>query len=325
MKYLTFAAGVLTATSAFAETPVLTVYTYDSFVSDWGPGPAVEAAFEETCGCDLQFVGAGDGAALLARIKLEGTRSEADVVLGLDTNLTAAAKETGLFATHSVTAEYTLPVEWSDDTFAPYDWGYFAFVHNADETVPTNFKALADSDMKIVIQDPRSSTPGLGLLMWVKAAYGDEADVIWQGLADNIVTVTPGWSEAYGLFLEGEADMVLSYTTSPAYHLIAEEDASKASATFDEGHYLQVEVAGKLAASDQQDLADEFLAFMVSDAFQTIIPTTNWMFPAVTPAAGLPKGFEALSQPSKALLFTAEEARSLRDAALAEWQTALSK
>ena len=41
------------------------------------------------------------------------------------------------------------------------------------------------------------------------------------------MTVTKGWSEAYGLFLEGEADMVLSYTTSPAYHLIAEEDATK--------------------------------------------------------------------------------------------------
>lgn len=325
MKYLTFAAGVLTATSAFAETPVLTVYTYDSFVSDWGPGPAVEAAFEETCGCDLQFVGAGDGAALLARIKLEGARSDADVVLGLDTNLTAAAKETGLFATHSVSADYTLPIEWDDDTFAPYDWGYFAFVHNAGAIVPSNFKALADSDMKIVIQDPRSSTPGLGLLMWVKAAYGDEADAIWQGLADNVVTVTPGWSEAYGLFLEGEADMVLSYTTSPAYHLIAEEDATKASVTFDEGHYLQIEVAGKLAASDQQELADKFLDFMVSEAFQTIIPTTNWMFPAVTPSTGLPKGFETLSQPSKALLFTAEEAAATRGAALAEWQTALSK
>ena len=325
MKYSTFAAGVLTASSAFAETPVLTVYTYDSFVSDWGPGPAIEAAFEETCGCDLQFVGAGDGAALLARIKLEGTRSEADVVLGLDTNLTAAAKETGLFTTHSVNADYTLPIEWTDNTFVPFDWGYFAFVHNADVTVPTNFKALADSDMKIVIQDPRSSTPGLGLLMWVKAAYGDEAASIWEGLADNVVTVTPGWSEAYGLFLEGEADMVLSYTTSPAYHLIVEEDATKASVNFDEGHYLQIEVAGKLATSDQPELADKFLNFMVSEKFQTIIPTTNWMYPAVTPATGLPKGFETLSVPTKALLIPADEADAVRDAALVEWQNALSK
>ena len=325
MKYLTFAAGVLTATSAFAETPVLTVYTYDSFVSDWGPGPAIESAFEETCNCDLQFVGAGDGAALLARIKLEGARSDADVVLGLDTNLTAAAKETGLFESHSVTADYTLPIEWTDSTFVPFDWGYFAFVHNADVIVPTNFKALADSDTKIVIQDPRSSTPGLGLLMWVKAAYGDEAASIWESLADNVVTVTPGWSEAYGLFLEGEADMVLSYTTSPAYHLIAEEDASKASVKFDEGHYLQIEVAAKLAASDQPELADKFLNFMVSEAFQIIIPTTNWMYPAVTPATGLPKGFETLMVPAKALMIPADEANTVRDAALIEWQNALSK
>ena len=325
MKHLAFAAGLLGASAAFADTPELTVYTYDSFVSEWGPGPAVEKAFEEVCGCDLKLVGAGDGAALLARIKLEGARSEADVVLGLDTNLTAAAKATGLFAEHSVSADYSLPVEWNDATFVPYDWGYFAFVHNADAAAPADFKALAASDKKIVIQDPRSSTPGLGLLMWVKAAYGDEAPAIWEGLADNVVTVTKGWSEAYGMFLEGEADMVLSYTTSPAYHLIAEEDGTKAAAAFDEGHYMQVEVAGKLAGSDQPELADQFLDFMVSDAFQSIIPTTNWMYPAVTPAEGLPEGFETLAQPAKSLLLSEDEAAAVRDTALDEWLNALSQ
>lgn len=325
MKYLMTTAAVLCASSAWAETPVLKVYTYDSFVSDWGPGPAVEAAFEETCACDLQFVGAGDGAALLARIKLEGARSEADVVLGLDTNLVAAAKETGLFAPHSVTAAYTLPVEWADDTFVPFDWGYFAFVYNADQAAPANFRALADSDLKIAIQDPRSSTPGLGLLMWVKAAYGNEAPAIWAGLSDNVLTVTKGWSESYGLFLEGEADMVLSYTTSPAYHLIAEEDATKAAAPFDEGHYMQIEVAGKLASSDVPELADQFLAFMVSDGFQSIIPTTNWMYPAVTPASGLPDGFETLITPEKSLLLTPEDSAAVRDVALDEWLTALAQ
>lgn len=325
MNYLTLAAAsIIGATAALAENPVLTVYTYDSFVSEWGPGPAVEAAFEETCACDLQFVGAGDGAALLARIKLEGARTDADIVLGLDTNLTAAAAETGLFAEHSVQASYNLPIEWTDPNFVPFDWGYFAFVHNADVDSPSDFKSLASSDSKIVIQDPRSSTPGLGLLLWVKAAYGDEAPAIWDELSDNIVTVTKGWSEAYGLFLDGEADMVLSYTTSPAYHLIAESDASKTAAAFDEGHYMQIEVAGKLAASDQPELADAFLNFMVSDAFQTIIPTTNWMYPSVTPAGGLPDGFDTLVTPEKALLLPAAEVPALRENALAEWLNALS-
>lgn len=330
MTHTKVAAGVFLATTAFAsaalaETPVLTVYTYDSFVSDWGPGPAVEAAFEATCGCDLQLVGAGDGAALLARVKLEGARTDADVVLGLDTNLTAAAAATNLFAPHEVAATYDIPMAWNDEIFVPYDWGYFAFVHNVDLDAPSNFASLANSDLKIVIQDPRSSTPGLGLLMWVKAAYGNEAVDIWNGLADNVVTVTKGWSEAYGLFLEGEADMVLSYTTSPAYHLIAEGDASKAAAAFDEGHYMQVEVAGVLAGTDQPDLAAQFMDFMVSDAFQSVIPTTNWMYPAVTPTEGLPEGFETLITPSKALMIAADEAPAMRDAALQEWLQALSK
>ena len=326
MKALALAATTtLAASAAVADTPELVVYTYDSFVSDWGPGPQIEAAFEETCGCDLKFVGNGDGAALLARLKLEGTRSDADLVLGLDTSLIAAAKETGLFVETEVSADYALPIDWADSTFAPYDWGYFAFVHNTDLTAPTNFKALGQSDLKIVIQDPRSSTPGLGLLLWVKDAYGDESPAIWQELADNVLTVTKGWSEAYGLFLEGEADMVLSYTTSPAYHIIAEEDGSKAAAVFDEGHYMQIEVVGRLAGSDQPELAAQFMQFMVSDAAQSILPTTNWMYPAVMPSGGLPEGFEALVKPENARLMEAEAVPAVRDVALDEWLAALSQ
>lgn len=325
MKHLTFAAGLLCATAASAQTPELTVYTYDSFVAEWGPGPKIEAAFEETCDCDLKLVGVEDGAALLARVRLEGDRSDADIVLGLDTNLIAAAKETGLFAEHSVDATYDMPVEWNDPVFVPYDWGYFAFIHEAANDAPSSFRELADSDKTILIQDPRSSTPGLGLLLWVKAAYGEDAPDIWEGLSDNIVTVTKGWSEAYGLFMEGEADMVLSYTTSPAYHLIAEEDDTKAAAPFDEGHYMQVEVAGKLASTDQPELADEFLQFMVTDAFQSVIPTTNWMYPAVMPDDGLADGFDTLIKPKKSLLLPAEDAAAIREEALTEWQNALSQ
>jgi thiamine transport system substrate-binding protein len=61
--------------------------------------------------------------------------------------------------------------------------------------------------------------------------------------ADLHRCVTKGWSEAYGLFLKGESDLVLSYTTSPAYHMIEEKKDHYAAANFAEGHYLQVEVA----------------------------------------------------------------------------------
>jgi len=325
MKTLSFVAGAFLATAAHADT--LTVYTYDSFVSDWGPGPAVKEAFEAECGCELNLVGVGDGAALLSRLKLEGVRTDADVVLGLDTNLTAAAEATGMFAPHGVTATWDLPVAWSDATFLPYDWGYFAFVYDNTKVSnpPKSFAELAASDLSIVIQDPRSSTPGLGLLLWVKQVYGDDAPQAWADLNDQIVTVTKGWSEAYGMFLEGEADMVLSYTTSPAYHLIAEEDATKSAAAFTDGHYMQIEVAGKLAGTDVPALADQFLAFVASEKFADIIPTTNWMYPAMMPAGGLPDGFSTLIQPETALVYPADQAEAARDIALDEWLAAASK
>jgi len=321
------AATLSLAVPAMADRPVLTVLTYDSFVSDWGPGPQVEAAFEAICNCDLRLVGAGDGAALLARVRLEGARSEADVVLGLDTNLTAAAAATGLFAPHGLEAAFDLPITWSDPLFLPFDWGWFAFVHDTTRTpeVPASIEGLAASDLKIVIQDPRSSTPGLGLVMWIKAAYGDRSAAIWEALADNIVTVTPGWSEAYNLFLKAEADMVLSYTTSPAYHLIAEGDNTKSAAAFAEGHYMQVEVAGLLANAPQPDLGRAFMEFLTSDTFAAIIPETNWMYPAKTPEGGLPAGFDTLHRPEVSLVFPADEAQALRDDAIAEWRSALAR
>ena len=317
--------------TAFAEDkPALTIYTYDSFTSDWGPGPKVKAAFEKECNCELNFVALEDGVSLLSRLKLEGKNTKADIVLGLDTNLTADAKSTGLFAPHGmIMKNSSLPSEWTDDTFLPYDYGYFAFVYDKNKLSkpPTSLKALIENEdsPKIIIQDPRTSTPGLGLLLWVKKVYGDKAEEAWKKLSPRIVTVSKGWSEAYGLFLKDESQMVLSYTTSPAYHIVAEKKENFAAAKFEEGHYQQIEVAGMIASSKQQALAKQFLSFMQSKNFQSIIPTNNWMFPAALPADELPEAFKTLVDPAPALLFSEEDVAKNRKAWVKEWLNALDK
>ena len=114
-----------------ADKPVLTVYTYDSFAAEWGPGPKVKAAFEKECGCELKFVALEDGVSVLNRVRMEGKKSSADVVLGLDNNLVQAAEKTGLFVPSEVdTQSLTVPGGWQNKTFVPYDYGYFAFVFN---------------------------------------------------------------------------------------------------------------------------------------------------------------------------------------------------
>ena len=49
-KYLVIVAGLIFASTAIAEKPVLTVYAPDYFGSEWGPGPSIETAFEQRWG-----------------------------------------------------------------------------------------------------------------------------------------------------------------------------------------------------------------------------------------------------------------------------------
>ncbi|MCC4217734.1 thiamine ABC transporter substrate binding subunit [Vibrio parahaemolyticus] len=321
------ALAAITSTSAFAAENTLTIYTYDSFAADWGPGPKIEQAFEAKCGCDVNFVALDDGVSILNRLRLEGGNSKADIVLGLDNNLMAEAKKTGLLTEHNVdTVNTVLPNGWSDTTFVPYDYGYFAFVYNKEKLAnpPKSMKELVETrdDLKVIYQDPRTSTPGQGLMLWMKSIYGDDVTQAWQKLASKTVTVTKGWSEAYSMFLNGESDLVLSYTTSPAYHLIAENDSKFATANFAEGHYMQVEVAAKVKGSKNSELADQFMNFILSDEFQSAMPTGNWMYPVTD--VELPKGFETLSVPSKSLSFSADEVAKMRKSWIREWQSALT-
>ena len=314
------------ASTAISADRALTVYTYESFNAEWGPGPIIKAGFEEQCGdCTLEFVSLDSSAGILNRVQLEGKNTRADVVLGLDTNLMAIAEDTGLLAESGIdTDQLELPIEWTSSTFVPFDYGYFAFVYDTEalSTPPTSFEELinAPDDVKIIIQDPRTSTPGLGLLLWLKSVYGDEAADKWAALQPRILTVTKGWSEAYfSLFLNGEAPMVLSYSTSPGYHMEIDKTEQYQAAAFDEGHYLQVEVAALLKGSANQELGREFLAYLTSKDAQAALPLTNVMYPVVDLGDALPPSFNKLITPASIHQLSPEEVRDNRKSWIDEW------
>jgi thiamine transport system substrate-binding protein len=322
---LTIATGAILIAGAANAEP-LTVYAPDYFASEWGPGPAIAEAFEAATGETLTYV-TGD---VLPRLRLEGERTQADVVIGLNTDDAERARQTDLFAPHGLEIEgLTMPIDWTDDTFVPFNWGHTAFVYDATrlESVPTSFQALLDApdDLRIVVQDPRTSVSGLALALWIEKVFGDDAEDAWAELAPKIVTVTRGWSESYGLFTDGEADMVLSYTTSPAYHIIAEGDETKKAAIFEEGHYVMVETAGVVAGTDQPELAQTFLDFVLSPEFQSIIPEGNWSFPARLDPAELPEGFAKLDLPETALIYDSEEAEALRAEVVADFEAGMAR
>lgn len=312
------------------EPTALNVYTHPSFAAEWGPGPAVKEAFEAQCGCSLNYTVLDSGGDILQRLRLEGSSTPADVVLGLDTGTMQTARQTGLLGRHGQSLErLALPVNWDDDTFVPYDWGYFAFVYDTEQLSepPSSLEELvnAPDDLKIIIQDPRTSTPGLGLLLWMHAVYGDEAPAKWQQLSDKILATTQSWSDGYfSLFMNGEAPMILSYSTSPAYHMAIDKTDRYQAARFNEGHYLQVEVAALVESSDNKTLAREFLDFMLTADFQRHIPLKNVMYPAVDLGDELPHVFDKLITPPEALYIDPAKVATIRRQLVNDWLDALT-
>ena len=304
----------------------LTVYTYDSFVSEWGPGPLIEKAFEEKYSVDLELIAVDSAATLLNKVILEGSNTKADIILGLDMNLFNSAENSELFTAHNlnnINEKLNLPIEWNSEIFVPYNYGYFAFVYNNKKlkNPPKSMDELLNiTDARIVIQDPRTSTPGLGLLTWMKILYGDSAQENWSKLNKKIISVTKGWTDAYyNFFMAGEADIVLSYSTSPAAHIMFEENYDISASIFKEGNYLSVEFAGILKSSKNKKVANIFLDFMLSDEFQKVIPSTNIMYPVTN--IKLPDAFNELEIP-KALQLNPKEINDYKDEWINEWLNA---
>jgi len=307
----------------------LNIYTYDSFASDWGPGPKIKENFEKECDCEVNFVALDSSGGILSRVQLEGKTSQADILLGLDLNLMETAKKTGLLSEHSVnTSEVNIDGGWSDKIFVPFDQGHFAFIYNSEtlQNPPTSLQSLVDNqNLRVIYQDPRTSTPGLGLLLWMKSVYGDDAADAWERLAGHTVTVTKGWSDAYGLFLKGEADLVLSYSTSPAYHIVAEGETKYQAADASEGLYPQIEVAAMMKNAPNQALAKRFMAFILESGFQSTIATGNWMLPVVDQNGALPAAFDKALLPVNNLVLPAQEVASKRNAWINEWLNATTR
>ena len=283
----------------------LVIWTYNSFISEWGPGPEISRLFKEQTGIEINWVSHGNSGAVLSRLLLDREQSGADIIIGIDQNQAPRILESGLLEAYRPSAYRIIPAELILDQqfrLIPFEYSFFAINYDSGRLSdpPRSLEDLTHPrfERRLILIDPRTSNVGLGFFGWVKEVYGDGWQDYWRRLRPSILTITEGWSSAYGLFTKGEAPMVLSYTTSPAYHLEYENSERYKAAIFTDGHPLQIEIAGLLKAAKNKSNAKIFLDFMISPDFQNIIPLTNWMYtvtdiapPAsfrITPKSGKP-------------------------------------
>ncbi len=309
----------------------LTIYAYDSFVSEWGPGPKIFPAFENEYGIKLTVISAGDAGQVLQRAIIEKNNVKADLLIGIDNNLLAKALKADILSPYKSNNLNKIPKELIFDTtnsVTPFDYGYFSIIYDSEKILnpPLSLEDLLKPEYNnsIILMDPRTSSPGLGFMLWTKIIFGDGFGEYWKKLMPSVLTITDGWDSGYGLFTEGEAPMVLSYTTSPAYHAEYEDTDRYRTAIFPAGHYMQIEGVGIVKGAKNREAAEKFIDFILENKFQSTIPLTNWMYPVRTDLA-LPDSFKLAPKPKVNLRIPSKEIENNLTTWLEEWINAVTK
>lgn len=275
-----------------SDRSTIKVYASGSFISNWGPGPELKKAFEAHTGLKVNYIEMTDPGITLQKIALSAVESSGDVVAGLDqfdvVRVSDKVKWKDISAlnmnlSNAVLNDQNLKNIDITKNFVPYDWSGVTFVKRSETQV--SFEHLrdlmsADLKSKIAFEDPRTSSPGLQFLLWVANSFSeDEAIQFLKDINGQAHSFSPSWSTAYGLFKNKNVDLVLSYMTSPIYHLMEENDPNYQAIAFKEGIPVQIEFAGVLASCKNCESANKFISFIQTKEAQKIIMSKNYMLP----------------------------------------------
>lgn len=272
------------------------IYASGSFISSWGPGPELKKIFEERTGLKISFIEMSDPGITLQKVSFSAEEAMGDIIMGLDqfdiARFSDKVKWKDISHLNTVSQNnysgFGLNLNELSTTekfknFIPYDWSAVTFVKRTDSNY--QIQSLADLlkpelKSKVAFEDPRTSSPGLQFLLWVAMTQTeDQAVQFLKDLNTHAHSFSPSWSTAYGLFKNKNADLVLSYITSPIYHLVEEKDSQYQALEFKEGLPIQLEFMGLLGSCKNCEAASKFISFVQSKDGQRIIMNKNYMLP----------------------------------------------
>jgi thiamine transport system substrate-binding protein len=297
--------GLLLAACAPQGPRTLTVITHDSFaVSE-----EVVAEFEAEHNATVQFLKLGDAGEATNKAVLAADQPLADVFYGVDNTFLSRALDGNIFEPYESPllaeipdefeldpAHGALPVDYGD-VCLNYDKAYFS---ENGLNPPANLEALIQPEYAnlLVVENPATSSPGLAFLLATIGHFGEEGYLAyWQTLVENGVNVVNDWETAYYTEFSqwgGQYPIIVSYASSPPVELIyAEEPLDEpptAAVVADGSCFRQIEFVGILRGTQQRELAEAWVDFMLSARFQEDMPLQMFVFP-VNPNAQLQPEF----------------------------------
>ncbi len=287
----------------------LTIASHDSF----NIGEDVIAEFEEQHNATVTILKSGDAGEALTKAILSKDAPTADLLYGVDNSFLGRALDAGIFIEYRSPMLDNVPEQYRLDPtnhVMPVDYGFvalnydIAWMQENGVEPPADLRDLTDSRFsgRVVVQNPATSSPGLSFLLATVAAFGESGSYtwqdFWQDMIANDVLVTDGWTDAYYTafsLYEGDRPVVVSYTTSPAAEVFYSEGAltepPTANVLGDNSAFLQIEGIGILHGARNEELAQQFVDFVMDRRFQEDFPTMMWVYPA-NEEAELPDVFE---------------------------------
>ena len=319
----------------------LIVMTHDSFnISE-----DVIPEFEEEHDATVTILKSGDAGEALTKAILAKDAPIADLFYGIDNAFLGRALDEEIFIEYRSPLLDRVPRDYrldSSDYVMPVDYGLVALNYDiawfAENGIapPADLRDLTEEDYHglTLVQNPATSSPGLAFLLATVAAFGEDGDYTWQDywtdLHENDVHVTDGWSDAYYTSFSlhgGSRPIVVSYTTSPAAEVFYSEgsltEPPTASVLADNAAFLQIEGIGILEGARNEELARQFVDFMMDRRFQEDFPTHMWVYP-VNRDADLPDIFDFAPTPDQPATLRSGEIADNRDRWIEEW-TALAR
>jgi thiamine transport system substrate-binding protein len=312
------------------------VMTHDSFaVSE-----TVAAAFEAEHNVTLRFLPSGDTGEAVNKAVLAAGNPLADVFYGVDNTFLSRALEEGIFEPYESPVleqipdsfeldptHNALPVDYGD-VCLNYDRAYFA---DRGLEPPGSLEDLLLPEYRglLVVENPATSSPGLAFLLATIGHFGEEGYLeYWQALRVNDVLVVNDWETAYrtefsGSEGRGPRPIVVSYGSSPPFEVMFSPeplaDAPTAAVVSDGSCFRQLEFVGILRGTENRELAEAWIDFMLSVPFQEDMPLQMYVFP-VNPNAALDEIFTRyLAVPESPAFVSPEAIATNREAWIEAW------
>ena len=329
-----------------AETPTLTVATYDSFIDapSVSPGEWLKEEFESRVDAELEWATPDNEVNYYVERAASGASIDADLYVGLTTEDLVRVDEAvddDLFAAAG-------EIDGADavrdglrfdpfDRAVPFDTGYVSLVYDGTETeAPETFAGLLDDGHSgdLIAQNPGGSATGRAFLLHTVSRFGDgesiegddgDADYdyldYWAELQANDVRVLGSWDDAYSAWSGGEAPMVVSYSTDQVFADMEGANLEEHQVRFlNDEAYATPEGMAVFADAAEPDLAREFMSFLLEPDVQGEIAERNVAFPA-TDTAELPAEYAELAKtPAEPVTFDYDELQGSLDGWISGWE-----